>query len=134
MRSKTQETTEEVQKNSRDSEYNEVRYLPITVNMTHVTDNRKPRKRKTYVDVVKVTETQPLLSENKSGHVKEKNGESQVDIEKIKSLLMKDEKLNSSIIATSPPKIINNTSIVSKSSDSFRKSGDIETFGTQDRD
>ena len=47
---------------------------------------------------------------------------------------MKDEKHNSSRIATSPPKIINNTSIVSSSSDSFRKSGDFETFDTQDRE
>ena len=61
--------------------------LPITVNMTHVTDNRKARKRKNYADV-KVTQTQPLVSESNSSHVNEKNGENQVDIEKIKSLLM----------------------------------------------
>ena len=62
--------------------------LPITVNMTHVTDNWKARKRKNYADVVKVTQTQPLVSESNSSHVNEKNGENQVDIEKIKSLLM----------------------------------------------
>ena len=44
-RSKTQETTEQVQKNSRDGENNEKRDLPITVNMMHVTDIRKARKR-----------------------------------------------------------------------------------------
>ena len=64
--------------------------------MTHVTDNREARKRKFYVDVVKVSQTQPLVSENKSSHVNEKNGENQVGIEKIKSLLMKDENFNSS--------------------------------------
>ena len=52
----------------------------------------------------------------------------------MKSLLMKDEKLNSSRIATSPPKMINNTSIASNSSNSFSKSGDFETFDTQDRE
>ena len=45
---------------------------------------------------------------------------------------MKDEKFNSSRITKSPLKIINNTSIVSNSSDSFRKSEDFETFHTQD--
>ena len=133
-RNKTQETTEEIQKNSRDTENNEIRDLPVTVNMTHVTDNRKARKRKASVDVVKVTQTQPLVSEIKSCHFNENNGESQVDIEKNISLLMKDENLNSSRIATLTPKIINNTSIVSSSSDAFRKSGDFETFDTQDRE
>ena len=108
--------------------------MPITVNMMHVTDNRKVWKRKTYADVVKVTQTQPLVLENKSRHVNEKDGENQFDLEKIKSLLIKDEKLNSSRIASSPPKIINNTSIVSNSSNSFSKSGDFETFDTQDHD
>ena len=102
--------------------------------MMHVTDNRKVWKRKTYADVVKVTQTQPLVLENKSRHVNEKDGENQFDLEKIKSLLIKDEKLNSSRIASSPPKIINNTSIVSNSSNSFSKSGDFETFDTQDHD
>ena len=45
-------------------------------------------------------------------------------------MLIKDGKLNSSRIATYPPKIINNTSIVGNSSNSFSKS---ETFDTQDR-
>ena len=93
--------------------------------MIHVTDNRKARKSKAYANVVKITKIQPLVSENKSSHVNEKNGENQVDLEKIKSLLMSDEKLNSSRIATSPTKITNNESIVSKSSDYFRKSGDL---------
>ena len=62
--------------------------LPITVNKAHVTDNWKVRKRKNYADVVKVTQTQPLVSENNSSRVNEKNGENQVDIEKITSLLM----------------------------------------------
>ena len=44
-RNKTQETTEQVQKNSRDGENNEKKDLSITVNMMHVTDNRKARKR-----------------------------------------------------------------------------------------
>ena len=101
--------------------------------MTHVNDNREARKRKTYADVVKVTQTQPLVSENRSSHVNETNGD-QIDIKKIKSLLMKDEKLNSSRIATPLPKITNNTSIVSNSSDSFRKSEDFKTFDTQDRE
>ena len=118
-RNKTQETTEEVQKNSRDSESKEIRDLPITVNMTHVTDNREARKRKMYVDVVKVTKTRPLVSESKSSHVNEKSGENEVGIEKIISLLLKDGKLNSFRKQTSPPKIIDNTSIVSSSSDSF---------------
>ena len=102
--------------------------------MIHVLDNRKARKRKTYADVVKVTKAQPLISENKSSHGSKKDGENQLDLEKIKSLLIKDEKLNSSRIATSPPKMINNTSIASNSSNSFSKSGDFETFDTQDRE
>ena len=85
--------------NSRGSENNEIRDLPISVNMTHLDNNREARKRKTYADVVKVTQTQLLVSENRSSHVNETNGD-QVDIKKIKSLLMKDEKLNSSRIAT----------------------------------
>ena len=108
--------------------------MPITANRMHVTDNRKARKRTTSADVVKVTKTQPLPSENVNVHVNEKDGENKFDLEKIKSLLIKDEKLNSSRIATSPPKIINNTSIVSNSSDSFSKSGDFQTFDKQDRE
>ena len=72
--------------------------------------------------------------ENKSSHGSKKDGENQLDLERIKSLLIKDEKLNSSRIATSPPKMINNTSIASNSSNSFSKSGDFETFDTQDRE
>ena len=72
--------------------------------------------------------------ENISSHVNEKDGENQFDLEKIKSLLVKDEKLNSSRRATSPPKIINNTSIVSNYSNSFSKSGDFETFDLRDRE
>ena len=37
-------------------------------------------------------------------------------------------------IYTSPPKVINNTSIASNSSNSFSKLGDFETFDTQDRE
>ena len=85
--------------NSRGSENNEIRDLPISVNMTHLDNNREARKRIAYADVVKVTQTQLLVSENRSSHVNETNGD-QVDIKKIKSLLMKDEKLNSSRIAT----------------------------------
>ena len=48
------------------------------------------------------------------------------------SLLITDEKLNFFRIATSPPKIINNPSIVSNSSNSFRKSEDFEALDTQD--
>ena len=55
-RNKMQETTEQAQKSSWDSENNETRYLPITVNMMHITDNRKARNRKTYADIVKVTQ------------------------------------------------------------------------------
>ena len=128
-----QKTTEQVQKNSTDSGNNETKDFSIRANMMHVTDNREARKRKTYVDVVKVTKAQPLISENKSSHGNKKYGENQLDLEKIKSLLIKDEKLNSSRIATSPPKMINNTSIASNSSNSFSKSGDFETFDTQDR-
>ena len=54
-KNKTQKTTEQVQKNSTDSGNNETKDFPITVNMMHVTDKRKARKRKTYADVVKVT-------------------------------------------------------------------------------
>ena len=68
--------------------------------MMQVTDNRKARKRKTYANVVKVTKTQPLISENKSSHVNKKDGENQFDLEKIKFLSIKDEKLNPSRIAT----------------------------------
>ena len=102
----------------------ETKDFPITANIIHVTDNRKARKRKTYADVVKVTKAQPLISENKSSHSSKKDDENQLDLEKIKSLLIKGEKLNSSRIATSPPKIINNTSIASN----------FETFDTQDRE
>ena len=71
-----------------------------------------------------------MVSENISSHVNEKDDENQFDLQKIKLLLIKDEKLNSSRITTYPPKIINNTSIVGNSSNSFSKS---ETFDTQDR-
>ena len=114
-------------------ENSETRDLPFTVSMMHVTDNQKARKRKTYADVVKATQTQPLVSENISSHVNEKYGENQFDLGKIKSLLIKDENLNSSRIATSPPNIINNMSIVSNCSNFFSKSGEFETFDTQDR-
>ena len=133
-RNKMQKTTEQVQKNSTDSGNNETKDFPITVNMMHVTDNRKARKRKTYADVVKVTKAQPLISENKSSHGSKKDGENQLDLEKIKSLLIKDEKLNSSRIATSPPKMINKTSIASNSSNSFSKSRNFETLDTRDRE
>ena len=58
-------------------ENNETRDLPFTVSMMHVTDNQKVRKRKTYADAVKATQTQPLVSENISSHVNEKYGENQ---------------------------------------------------------
>ena len=48
-------------------------------------------------------------------------------------MLIKDEKLNSSRTATCPSKMINNTPIASNSSNPFSKSGDFETFATQDR-
>ena len=130
-KNKAQKTTEQVQKNFTDCGNNETNDFLITVNMVHVTDDRKARKRNTYADVVKVTKAQPLMSKNKSSDGNRKDGEYQLDLEKIKSLLIKDEKLNSSRIATSPPKMINNTSIASNSSNSFSKSGDFETFHTQ---
>ena len=76
-RSKTREATEEVEKNSSDSENKERRKLPITVNIKYVSSTRKANKRNNY--------------EDKSSYVKEKIGENQVDHEKIKSLLLKDE-------------------------------------------
>ena len=76
-RSKTREATEEVEKNSNDSENKERRKLPITVNIKYVKGTRKANKRNN--------------CEDKSSHVKEKIGENQVDHEKIKSLLLKDE-------------------------------------------
>ena len=121
-RNKAQKTTEQVQKISTDSENKETKHLPITVNMMHVTDKRKVRKRKTYADVVKVTKAQRLIQENKSSHGNKKDGENQIDLEKIKSLLIKDEKLNSSRIPSSLPNMINNTS------------ADFETFDKQDRE
>ena len=51
MRNKTQETTEQAEKNSRVNENNETQDLPITVNMMHVIDNQKVRIRKNYADV-----------------------------------------------------------------------------------
>ena len=45
-REEATEATEELQKNPRDSENNETKDLPITVNMMHVTDNPKARKIK----------------------------------------------------------------------------------------
>ena len=48
-------------------------------------------------------------------------------------MLIKDEKLNFSRIATCPSKMINNKPIASNSANSFSKSGDFETFATQDR-
>ena len=133
-RNKAQKTTEQVQKISTDSENKETKHFPITVNMMHVTDKRKVRKRKTYADVVKVTKAQRLIQENKSSHGNKKDGENQIDLEKIKSLLIKDEKLNSSRIPSSLPNMINNTSIASNSSYSFSKSADFETFDKQDRE
>ena len=76
-RSKTREATEEVEKNSSDSENKERRKLPITVNIKYVSSTRKANKRNNY--------------EDKSSYVKEKIGENQVDHEKIKSLLLKDK-------------------------------------------
>ena len=86
--------------NFRDSENNEIRDFPISVNMTHVNDNREARthvthvthmahvndnrearNKKTYADVVKLIQTQSLVSENRSNHVNEMNGD-QVDIKK----------------------------------------------------
>ena len=131
-RNKMQKTTEQVLKNSMDSENNKTKDFPITINMMHVTDNQKARKRKTYVVVVNETKAKPLILENKSHPSNKKDSENQLDLEKIKSLLIKDEKLNSSRIATSLSKMINNTSIASNSSNSFSKSGDFETFDTQD--
>ena len=49
-----QKTTEQVQKNSTNSGNNKTKDFPVTVNMMHVTDNWKARKRKTYADVVKL--------------------------------------------------------------------------------
>ena len=49
-------------------------------------------------------------------------------------MLIKDEKLNSSRIATCPSKMINNTPFASNSSNSVSKSEDFETFATQDRE
>ena len=94
----------------------------------------KQGREKSYADVVKVTKAQPLISENKSTHGNKKDSENQLDLEKIKSLLTMDEKLNSSRTVISPPKMINNTSIISNYSNSFSKSGDFETFNTQDRE
>ena len=131
-RNKMQKTTEQVLKNSMDTENNKTKDFPITINMMHVTDNQKARKRKTYVVVVNETKAKPLILENKSHPGNKKDSENQLDLEKIKSLLIKDEKLNSSRIATSLSKMINNTSIASNSSNSFSKSGDFETFDTQD--
>ena len=90
-----QKTTEQVQKNSTDSGNNKTKDFPVTVNMMHVTDNWKARKRKTSADVMKVTKAQPLISENKSSHSSKRDSENQLDLEKRKSLLIRDEKLNS---------------------------------------
>ena len=133
-RNKTREITEQAQKNSKDSENNEIRDLPITDNMMDVINNLKARKRKTYVGVVKAPQTQPLVLKNISSHVNEKDGENQFDLEEIESFLIKNKKLTSSKIATSPPKAINNTSIVSNSSNSFSKLGEFETFDKQDHE
>ena len=78
-RNKTQKTAE-VEKISTDSENKETKDLPITVNVMHVTDNRKTRKRKTYADVVKIAKAQRLISENKSSHNIKKDGENQIDL------------------------------------------------------
>ena len=83
---------------------------------------------------MKVTKAQPLISENRSSHGNKRDGENQLDLGKIKSLPINNGKLNSYRIATSPPKMINNMSIASNSSNSFRKSGDFGTFDTQDRE
>ena len=45
-RNKMQNTAEQVQKNSTDRDNNETKDFPVMVNMMHVTDNRKARKRK----------------------------------------------------------------------------------------
>ena len=45
-RNKMQNTAEQVQKITRDSDNNKTKDFPVTVNMMHVTDNRKARKRK----------------------------------------------------------------------------------------
>ena len=76
-RNKTREPKKKKKKNSSDSENKERRKLPITVNIKYVSSTRKANKRNNY--------------EDKSSYVKEKIGENQVDHEKIKSLLLKDE-------------------------------------------
>ena len=81
-RNKTQKTTEQVQKNATDSGNNETKDFSITVNMMHVTDKRKAKKRKTYADAAKVTKAQPLISENKSSHGSRKDGENNLILRK----------------------------------------------------
>ena len=56
-------------------------HVTHVTHMAHVNDNREARKRKTYANVVKLIQTQPLVLENKSSHVNEMNGD-QVHIKK----------------------------------------------------
>ena len=94
----------------------------------HAPDNRKAGKRKarSYADIAKVAKRP--VSENKSSNVN-------IFVTSkiyVKSMLLKDEKLNSSRIAISLSNHINDTLIFSNSPGSFRKSVDFETFDTKD--
>ena len=97
----------------------------------YVKDNRKVMMRKNYADVVKVIHTQPIISEDKSSQINDQNSKNQVHLEKITFLLLKNEQSIFSRVATSLLILINDTSISINSFDSFRISGDFETFGTQ---
>ena len=98
----------------------------------YVTDNYKVKKRKNYACVVKIIHKQPNISENKISQFNDKNGENLVRLEKIRFLLLKNEQFIFYRLATSSFNLINDTSIVSNSFDSFRKLGDFRTFDTQD--
>ena len=80
-----EQATEEVWKNSMNSEIMKQGKCSL-LKMMHVASNCKERKRRarSYADVMKLTHTQPLVLENKSSHANNKNGQNQVDLEKIK--------------------------------------------------
>ena len=98
--------------------------------MTHGTDKRKEKKRKTksHGEAVKVTHTPSLVSENKSTYVNNNIGESQVDLEKNE---IYNIKFDFSRTITSPQKVFSDTLIVRNSFDSFNKTLGFETFDTQ---
>ena len=100
----------------------------IQNNLENITDNRIYRKKKMrlFSDVVK--------SEKPSTAVGEESGKANIDLDNIQSILLRDEKLNSSKIQNSPPDICTDTSESVNTSNNSIVPTNVKTnvFSTQD--